>query len=287
MKVVGYIRVSTDQQVHVGTGLKRQQDAIEKFARDNNFNLVRIFSEQGVSGTLLRSRVALWDMLRYCEEYRPEAVVVERVDRLARDVIICEQILHYLKDLGVALYATDTGTVDWAMAEAADPTRKLIRQVLSAVAEWERAMVVYRLQAGRIKAKTLNNNYALASVSYKQYLIIIIKILARAGLTMREIVKIFNNIKLLTPTGLQWTLGGMRSLVRKNMVGFKQTNIEEAIKLLTDQFTGSVSPEEIVWAAEFFNRILEKPIWKISSPCPKDIQNLTEQLFARKGQDSP
>jgi len=280
-KVVGYIRVSTEQQAQVGTGLRRQQDAIEKFCRDNNFSLERIFSEEGISGTTLRSRVALWDLFRYCEEHRPDAVVVERTDRLARDVIICEQILQFFKELGVALYATDTGTVDWAMAESTDPTRKLIRQVLAAVAEWERAMVVYRLQAGRFRSRSLNNSWALGCFTYRQYLAVLIRILRRAGLAKRDIVKIFNEIKLLTPSGTQWTLASYQQFYTKIpiMVGPK---LDMAVQILEEQFNKPVSPEEIMDAVNFFSEVLKKPLWEPRESRERVIEEVTQWLEQEK-----
>ncbi len=52
MKIIGYIRVSTDQQVESGLGLEWQQKTIEEYAIKYNITLGEIFSDTGLSGAL-------------------------------------------------------------------------------------------------------------------------------------------------------------------------------------------------------------------------------------------
>lgn len=146
--VVGYARVSTEDQVD-GDGLTRQKVAITEFAEKQGWQLERIFEERGVSGTALEARVALWELLDYCDHHPVHAVVVEQIDRLARDVMVCELILQKLRERKLKLYVVGCGTEDILTAEAVNPTQKLIRQFLTAVAEWDRCMIVARLQSAR------------------------------------------------------------------------------------------------------------------------------------------
>ena len=78
-------------------------------------------------------------------------VLVERADRLARDLIVGELILNQFRELGVKVIGADSGTELTAGDD--DPTRVLIRQVLGAVAQFEKAVIVSKLKAARVRKR--------------------------------------------------------------------------------------------------------------------------------------
>lgn len=47
VKVVGYVRVSTDSQVRHGYSLDEQREEIERYCNIQNYNLLEIFSDEG------------------------------------------------------------------------------------------------------------------------------------------------------------------------------------------------------------------------------------------------
>ena len=51
-KCIGYIRVSSNGQTN-GDGLKRQKESIKDYCKTHKLNLVDIYSDEGVSGTIL------------------------------------------------------------------------------------------------------------------------------------------------------------------------------------------------------------------------------------------
>src|SRR3970282_1778973 len=83
--------------------------------------------------------------------YDVRTIVVERADRIARDLIVAELFFRECKSRGIEVYAADSGE-ELVNAEA-DPTRKLIRQVLGALAEWDKSQIVRKLQDGRRRKK--------------------------------------------------------------------------------------------------------------------------------------
>jgi len=141
----GYIRVSGKGQVD-GDGFERQRQAIEACAVASGLEVVQCFQEEGVSGTK-EVRPALARMLVDLEEngHGVRTVIVERLDRLARDLMVQEAILNDFQKLGVRFISAAEGD---DLIEG-DATRKLVRQVLGAIAEYDKAMLVSKLRAAR------------------------------------------------------------------------------------------------------------------------------------------
>ena len=52
MKIIGYIRVSTDQQAESGLGLEAQRKAIEAYAKNLGQPIVEFYSDEGICGAL-------------------------------------------------------------------------------------------------------------------------------------------------------------------------------------------------------------------------------------------
>jgi DNA invertase Pin-like site-specific DNA recombinase len=75
-------------------------------------------------------------------------IVVERMDRLARDLMVSEMLLRECRKRGIKVFSADQGLVDISSNDG-DPSRKLIRQIMGAVAEWEKSVLVKKLYAAR------------------------------------------------------------------------------------------------------------------------------------------
>jgi DNA invertase Pin-like site-specific DNA recombinase len=153
-EIFGYIRVSGKSQVD-GDGFERQRAAITTFCDSRGWVVKRFFQEEAVSGTVDgMDRPAFSEMLGLCGDQLPVTIVVERADRLARDLIVGELILAECKKLGVEVFSADTGE---EMVNAnSDPTKVLIRQILGALAQWEKSALVKKMRVARerIRAKT-------------------------------------------------------------------------------------------------------------------------------------
>lgn len=145
MKLVAYLRVSGLGQVD-RDGEARQTESVEKFCAAHALLLGEKFFEAGVSGTIEGlDRPEFTRML----ETSPDAIVVERLDRIARDLMVQELIIRELRTRGIQLFAADQGALIDQANDTGDPTRKLLRQILGAVAEWEKSALVKKLRAAR------------------------------------------------------------------------------------------------------------------------------------------
>jgi len=142
---VSYLRVSGKGQAD-GDGPERQRQAISRFAQSARLSIVEEYSDLGVSGTKeLADRPGLAKLIDRLESNGVRTVIVERADRLARDLMVQEVILGQFAKLGARILTADG--VDLTSSD--DPTRRLIRQVLGAVAEFEKNVLVLKLRAAR------------------------------------------------------------------------------------------------------------------------------------------
>lgn len=159
---VGYVRVSTERQAEEGLGLAIQERAIRHLARTAGLKLQEIVRDEGVNGTL-EERPGLASLL---DSLRPGmVVVVARLDRLARDLLTQEFLLRDMRQRGADLVSCSQAEADYLRDDPDDPTRKLIRQVLGAVSEFERALIKLRLSRGRA-AKAAKGGFAYGSPPY-------------------------------------------------------------------------------------------------------------------------
>ncbi len=146
---VSYLRVSGRGQVD-GDGFPRQREAIQRFAAAGRYEIVDEFRDEGVSGTReLADRPGLAALLDRIESNGVRVVIVERADRLARDLMVSEVIIDQLSRLGAQVLTADGA--DLTTADG-DPTRTLIRQVLGAVAQFDKTVTVMKLRAARDRA---------------------------------------------------------------------------------------------------------------------------------------
>ncbi len=147
VKAFSYLRVSGKGQID-GDGFPRQRETVGRYARTHSVDIVREFTDGGVCGaTELADRDGLAALLDAIESNGVRLVLIERADRLARDLMVSEVILGQFRDLGVEVMAADSGTE--LTAGDGDPTRILIRQVLAAVAQFDKSVTVLKLRAAR------------------------------------------------------------------------------------------------------------------------------------------
>jgi DNA invertase Pin-like site-specific DNA recombinase len=149
-KAFAYLRVSGKGQID-GDGFARQKAAIRDYAAKNNIRVVKWFEERGVSGTKdLDDRPALSELMVALHSNGVKTVLIEKLDRLARDLMIQESIIADMRRSGLNLIPV----LEPDLLQD-DPSRKLIRQILGAFAEYEKSMIVLKLRGARqrIKAK--------------------------------------------------------------------------------------------------------------------------------------
>jgi DNA invertase Pin-like site-specific DNA recombinase len=151
MKAYSYLRVSGAGQIE-GDGFDRQIEAVTRYATNAGLTLEQTFREEGVSGTKeLENRPALQELLLAVESGEVRIVLIEKLDRLARDLMVQETIIADFRKRGITVISAHEPDLC-----SDDPSRKLVRQIMGAIAEYDRAMTVAKLRGARqrVKART-------------------------------------------------------------------------------------------------------------------------------------
>ena len=136
--VVGYVRVSTDQQADSGAGMAAQRAAICVVCLQNGWELGQIYEDAGASGKALTGRPALAAALKTLAESGASALVVSKLDRLARSVHDFAGLVRLAEKQGWGIVALDLGV------DMTTPTGGLLANVTASVAEWERKIISLR-----------------------------------------------------------------------------------------------------------------------------------------------
>jgi DNA invertase Pin-like site-specific DNA recombinase len=147
IKAVAYLRTSSAANVGADKDNdRRQREAIEAFARRAGYEIVGEYYDAAVSGAdPITSRPGFAAMLERIAGNGVRTIIVETASRFARDLMVQEVGYAHLRDQGIDLVAADSpqSFVDDT------PTARLVRQVLGAIAEFDKAMTVAKLKGAR------------------------------------------------------------------------------------------------------------------------------------------
>jgi site-specific DNA recombinase len=150
-KAFAYLRVSGKGQVE-GDGFTRQLEAIKKYAAHSSIKIVKVYREEGVSGTTdWENRPAFSEMMAAMLANGTRTVLVERLDRCARDLMVQESIIADFKRKGLSIISVNEPDLC-----SDDPSRVLMRQMLGAFFQYEKTLLVAKLKGARIRAKAAN-----------------------------------------------------------------------------------------------------------------------------------
>ncbi|PZF33705.1 recombinase RecB [Curtobacterium sp. MCPF17_051] len=192
MHVIGYVRVSTEEQERSGLGVEAQVEAIHAEASRRGWT-VEVVADLGRSGKAVNPelRRAL-DLLRTGQA---EALVVAKIDRLARSVLHASEILVAAQQQHWNLVILDLAV------DLATPQGRAMAQMLATFAELEREMISVRTKdalAARARRGERNGRPSAIPAGLMRRIV-----LSRdAGASFRSIATELTDEQYLTPTGL-------------------------------------------------------------------------------------
>lgn len=144
-RAVGYVRVSSDKQVKEGGGLEIQKKSIIEFCNKNNIQILNIFCDEGISGAEnIEKREGLANCFSAIRKSKVNVdyVIVQKLDRFARDTIFLGYLEFELKKCKCELLAVDQKFDN-------NPSGQLMKDIISAFAAFEKNMINLRTSSGK------------------------------------------------------------------------------------------------------------------------------------------
>lgn len=207
---VAYFRTSSATNVG-GDSLPRQQAAVTAYASARNIDIVGEYYDAAISGAdPIDTRPGFMDMLSYMAGNGARIILVENASRFARDLIVQETGFRMLQDQGIELIAVD----DPDAFTSDTPTAVMVRQILGAVAQFEKASLVAKLAAARKRKRAAGGHAdgrAPAPIEARD----IAKSLHASGASLRDIASELAAQGFFAPSGKPYLAESVKRMLQR------------------------------------------------------------------------
>lgn len=143
MKAALYTRVSTDEQVEKGFSLDAQKKRLMEYCLQNNYEIYKLYTDEGISGHSITKRKSLQELIRDAKAKKFDCVIVYKTDRLSRNLLDLLTIKKELDEADVELIMSDESV------DTSDDTGMAMFSIMGAFAELERKKICERLMSGK------------------------------------------------------------------------------------------------------------------------------------------
>ena len=111
MRVCAYCRVSTGNDEQLSSFVLQQEHYTHLANTHKNWDLKRVYADEGISGTSLKHRDSFNEMIEACRRGEYDLIVTKSVSRFARNIVDCLSLVRELKRLNPpvgVLFETDS-----------------------------------------------------------------------------------------------------------------------------------------------------------------------------------
>lgn len=131
MKILGYVRVSSVTQRDKGSSIKMQINKVNDFCKLNDYELLEIYKDDGISGMSIEKRDGYKEMLNYMLSNEVDGVVVYSLSRLGRKLRHVIEFMEILKENRIKFFSIKEGLNN------DDIVGGLIMNILGSINEFE------------------------------------------------------------------------------------------------------------------------------------------------------
>ena len=222
MKVIGYVRVSTEQQAEKGVSLAAQRQKIKAMALVQGHRSVDFIVDGGESGKNLQ-RPGIERLLEEIDGGEVKAVIIAKLDRLTRNVRDLADLLDRFNQKGVALISV-AESLDTATAAG-----RLVINIMASVSQWEREAIGERIRDAIRYKKSQGEAYSPTPYGFTRAgkklrphptqakTVRLILRRRRAGWTFKRIAAALNSDGVKTKRGGSWYASTVRGIVNNGI----------------------------------------------------------------------
>lgn len=225
VRVVGYVRVSSEDQAREGVSLDAQREKVTGYARLYDLDMAEVVTDAGVSAKTI-DRPGLARVLAMLDAGEVDGVVVAKLDRLTRSVADLARLLDaYFGEAGGKQLFSVGDSIDTRTAAG-----RLVLNVLMSVSQWEREVIVERTRtavrfkqsrservSGRIPYgyKLAGNGKTLEPDPGEAATLAEVRAWHASGKSLRAIAAELQRRDVPTKTGRPWSHSTVQTLVKR------------------------------------------------------------------------
>ena len=139
-KVIGYVRVSSEIQKRKNNSIPLQKKKIKEYCSLNDFDLIDVYEDDGVSGMSIDKRNGFKRMVEFMKENKIDGIVVWSLSRLGRKMKDVVEFMDFLKSNNIGFFSIKENLSN------DDKIGSLIMNILSSINEFEVEVIRERIK---------------------------------------------------------------------------------------------------------------------------------------------
>ena len=279
MNIAAYCRVSTDKTDQLNS-LEAQKQFFAEYTQRTGDNLVRLYADEGISGTKIKNRREFLRMLADAEHGLFDMVVVKDISRFARNTVDLLQSIRKLKSLGIETQFLTANMTSMGNSE-------FVHTIFGAVAQEESANTSKRDKFGQNmnaeKGRVPNivygydkiiGDYFNLTINQEEAVVIrqMYQWYIQEGYGVSKIAAMLNDLGYKTKRGCQWTQNAVCRILTNPLYTGKIINGKQEV---TDFLTGRrADKDESQWM------VVERPDLQIIDP---DTFRQAQEIMEARG----
>lgn len=280
MNIAAYCRVSTDKEDQLNS-LEAQKEFFSEYTKRSGDNLVRLYADEGISGTKIKNRKEFQQMMKDAEHGLFDMLVVKDISRFARNTVDLLQNIRKLKALGIETQFLTANMTSMGNSE-------FVLTIFGALAQEESANTSKRVKFGKkINAEKgrvpnlvygynkIAGDYFNLAINEKEAAVVrqIFQWYVNDGYGTSKISDFLNRRELRTKRNCQWSQNAICRILTNEIYTGKIINGKQEV---TDFLTGQrAEKSEEEWI------VVERPDLRIISP---ETFELAQQIMKSRGQ---